>query len=351
MKKTIFLIFALILAALLAFAQSRPLRKIGQAKQQGQPARGAQANVAGLKTFNLQLEGVNREFVIYRPTNVPADKKIPVVFAFHGTGGNGPKFMRESGWKEKADGEGLTIVCGSALRYHIYNDEIVQQGEVKQDVAQYTTKWNFFRLPKLLDPNYPNQKLYDDVEFVLAMVDTVKKNYAVDVDRFYATGFSNGAQFTSRLAVQLSNIFAAFAPCAIGNPLTPEEGVRTSEYTSEPFKPRPVMHVLGAIDPKITHAAGVSSFPVDESAVASGSYLKDRVVYPWITLLKLNDQYEYKRTQRAATFRYNKPQTAGSTQEFDFLVVQGMGHVYPNGGRHGFRVVDWFWPFMSKYKR
>lgn len=345
------LLFATFITAL-TFQHAVQAQRKGKIARQIREARGTQANAAGAKTFRLQLEGVNREFVVYRPTNVPAEQKTPVVFAFHGTGGNGPNFLRDSGWKEKADEEGITIVCGSAWRYHIFNDEIVQHGEVNQNVAQYTTKWNFFRLPSLLDPNYPNQKLYDDVEFVLAMVDTVKKNYAVDADRFYATGFSNGAQFTSRLAVQLSNIFAAFAPCAIGNPLSPEEGARTSEYTSEPFKPRPVMHVLGAVDPKITHAAGVSSFPVDESAaVASGSFLKTRVVAAWVTLLKLQDLYEYKRPPRAATFRYNKLQTTGGTQEFDFAVVQGMGHVYPNGGRNGFRVVDWFWPFMSKYKR
>lgn len=348
MKKIALLTIALSLLAALVFAQQRPLRRIAKTRQE---ARNAQSGTAGIKTFHLQLEGVNREFVIYRPTNIPDEQKTPVVFAFHGTGGNGPQFLRDSGWKEKADEEGITIVCGSSWRYHIFNDEIVQHGEVNQNVAQFTTKWNFFRLQNLLDPNYPNQKLYDDVEFVLAMVDTVKKNYAVDADRFYATGFSNGAQFTSRLAVQLSNIFAAFAPCAIGNPLSPEEGVRTSEYTSEPFKPRPVMHVLGAVDPKITHSAGVSSFPTDESAVASGSFLKTRVVNAWMTLLKLQDLYEYKRTQRAATFRYNKLQTAGGTQEFDFAVVQGVGHVYPNGGRNGFRVVDWFWPFMNRYKR
>lgn len=347
MKKIALLSFLLILIVTVAFAQQRPLRKIQEARQN---RANAQTTVAGAKNFTLQLEGVNREFVVYRSSKVSSDQKTPVVFAFHGTGGNGPAFLRDSGWKEKADEEGLTIVSGSALRYHIFSDEIYQKGEVKENLAQFTTKWNIFRLPDMLDPNFPNQKLYDDVEFVLAMIETVKKNYTVDADRFYATGFSNGAQFTSRLAIQLTNIFAAYGICAVGNPMKQDEINRTSEYTSEPFKPRPVMHIVGEVDGKVTHSAGVTSFLVDESAVAENSFLKTRVVYPWGTLLKLEDKYDYKRTQKAATFRYHTP-ASGGPQEFDFAVVKGMGHVYPNGGKLGFRAVDWFWSFMSKYQK
>ena len=347
MKNLTLITIVTVFAVSLVFAQSRPLRKIQQVRQNRQETKAA---AAGTKTFNLQLEGVNREFVVYRPTSVPANQKTPVVFAFHGTGGNGPKFLQESGWKEKADEVGLTVVCGSALRYHVFSEEIYQHGEVKENVSQFTTKWNFFRLSSLLDPKYPNQQLYDDVKFVLAMIDTVKQTYTVDTDRFYATGFSNGAQFTARLAVQLSNVFAAYGICAIGNPLNQEEIQRTSEYTSEQFKPRPVMHVLGEVDGKVTHGAGVTAFPLDESAVAPNSYLKTKTVGPWGLLLKLEDKYDYKRTQKAATFRYHTP-TSGGTQELDLAVVQGMGHVYPNGGKLGFRIADWFWPFMSKYKK
>lgn len=347
MKKTILLTILTVFAASFAFAQQRPLRKIQQVRQNRHEAK---ANTAGTKTFHLQLEGVNREFVVYRPTNVPTDQKTPVVFAFHGTGHNGPKFLEESGWKEKADEVGLTVVCGSALRYHVFKDEMYSHGEVKENVSQFTTKWNFFRLSAALDPKYPNQRLYDDVKFVLAMIDTVKQNYAVDVDRFYATGFSNGAQFTTRLAVQLTNVFAAYGVCAIGNPLTQEDLKHTNEYTSEPFKPRPVMHVLGEVDGKVALGAGVASFPLDESAVAPNSFLRTKVISIWGLLLKLEDKYDYKRTQKAATFRYHTP-TSGGQQELDLAIVQGMGHVYPNGGKLGFRIADWYWQFMSKYKR
>ncbi|HEX4947126.1 MAG TPA: hypothetical protein VFZ34_10695 [Blastocatellia bacterium] len=348
MKKPILFLFTLTLFSALAFAQPRPLRKIQQARQNRQEA---QANAAGTKSFTLQLEGVNREFVIYRPAKVPANQKTPVVFAFHGTGGNGPQFMRDSGWMDVADREGLTIVSGSSMRYHIYQDELYSRGEVIENSQQYAWKWNFFRLSDLLDPKYPNQKLYDDVKFTLAMIDTVKKDYAVDETRFYATGFSNGAQMASRLAVQLSHIFAAYGICAIGNPFNAEEMARTNEYTNKPFTPRPVMHVLGELDGKVNHAAGTTSFPLDESAVADGTYIKGRIITPWGMLLKLEDKYEYKRTNKGAWFRYSQSQAAGAKHEFVFTVAQGMGHTYQNGGKPGFKVADWFWSFMSKFKR
>ena len=342
-------LLALILALLTTFVFAQERRPLGKIRQQRQENRG-HGNQDGMKTYELSLDGVTRTYVIYRSAKVPVTQKTPVVFAFHGTGGNGPQFMQDSGWMEVADREGLTIVSGSSLRYHIYQDELYSKGEVIENSHQFAWKWNIFRLPTMLDPKYPNQTLYDDVKFVLAMTDKVKSNYAVDETRFYATGFSNGAQMTARLAVQLTNVFAAYGLCAIGNPVIPEDMVRTGEYTNEPFKPRPVMHILGEVDGKVNHAAGTSSFPVDESAVASGSFIKNRIIAAWGRLLNLNDQYEYKRTNKAATFRYRKPINGGS-QELNFAIVQGMGHVYPNGGKFGFKVADWFWAFMKDYQR
>jgi poly(3-hydroxybutyrate) depolymerase len=60
------------------------------------------------------------------------------------------------------------------------------------------------------------------------MIDVLKRNYAVDEDRFYATGFSNGAQFTGRLAAQMSDVFAAFALCGIGRTFNQEQAASTS---------------------------------------------------------------------------------------------------------------------------
>jgi polyhydroxybutyrate depolymerase len=52
------------------------------------------------------------------------------------------------------------------------------------------------------------------VDFVSALLDQVEKDYSIDSRRIYATGISNGGFFTQRLACELSNRIAAFAPVA-----------------------------------------------------------------------------------------------------------------------------------------
>lgn len=56
----------------------------------------------------------------------------------------------------------------------------------------------------------------DDVGFIRAVIEDVGKSHAVDADRIYATGISNGGDLTYRLAAELPGVFAAIAPVSGG---------------------------------------------------------------------------------------------------------------------------------------
>lgn len=301
---------------------------------------------SGKRTVRLRVEGIAREVIIYRPANLPTNKLVPVVFAFHGTGGSGEVAYDNFGWEEKADEEGFMVVFPSALRYHIFDETLVKNGQVLHDVQRNTTKFNFFGLEAKLDPAYPNQHLYDDVKFVQAIIELLHKHYAVDADRFYVTGFSNGGQFAQRLLVQMSDVFAAFALCSIGRGFNAEDFTHANDYTSAPFQPRAVMHMVGELDPKLNYAAQVEGFPLDESAATSGTWT-GFVMQSFVQLLGLSAEYEYKRTARASVFHYG----GTSATTYDFVIVEGMGHVYPNGENVRFQAVDVFWPFMKQHHR
>ncbi|HEX4951620.1 MAG TPA: hypothetical protein VFZ34_33490 [Blastocatellia bacterium] len=339
MKKALFVLIAVALVTSLTLAQRR--------NRPNAPF--ATGDALGKKTYHVSADGADREFIVYRPIRLAANAKVPVVFVFHPTAANGAWAYQHMGWKEKADSEGFMVVFPTALKYHLFQDELVQKGEVVQNVTQYVTKWYHFRLPNLLDPKFPNQKLYDDVKFVQAIVASVKQNYQVDTSRFYATGFSNGAQFTVRLVVQMSDVFAAFAPCGAGA-IEAENMARTNEYTTAPFTPRPVSHLVGELDAKLTHPLDIPAFPMDESLAAPDSATKIYVITGFLTLLKLKDQYVYHRTPRISHFRYNQPLDAGAPRVYDITIAKGMGHTYPNGKNYPLKAVDLFWPFMQKYK-
>jgi polyhydroxybutyrate depolymerase len=83
----------------------------------------------------------------------------------------------------------------------------------------------------------------DDVAFTSAVIDDIAGQYCVDQKRVFATGMSNGAFLTHRLACELSNRIAAAAPVAgvIGIP------------TCDPPRPVPNMHFHGKLDPLVPY--------------------------------------------------------------------------------------------------
>ena len=344
MKSLLLLSVVWLNLSLSSWAQTKPATTAPN-----QPAATEEQAVPGLRSFAITLAGVQREFVIYRPAELDTATKTPVVFAFHGTAGNGEDFLFDSGWQTIADREGLTLVCGSALRYHIFEKSKEHQGEVLEEVRSFTAKWNDFSLPTLLDPQFAQQKLSDDVKFVQLMVAFVKKNYAVDEARFYATGFASGGEFTTRLSLQLADTFAAFATTGSINAVSAEHISSANQYA--PFKPRPFAQIIGEMDSKLLHRAALESFPLDESAIAPDSWLHSATIKSTLAYLRLKDEFKFQRLPGAASYRYHTPTETGATHEFDLLIVEGMNHVHPNGGKQGFQMAEVFWNFMKRYRR
>ncbi len=306
------------------------------------------ADISGKQTYHLTVDGVEREFIVYRPEDLSADVETPVVFMFHGTSGTGEKFYNISGWKEKADDEGITVIFPTALQYHLIDDKVLSSGKIIYDSQVYPTKWTHYKIEDMLDPAYPNQVLHDDVDFTQAMVDFTKENYPVDEARFYATGFSNGAQFTSRLAVEMSDTFAAFAVGGSGN-VSYEDISHVNDHTDAPFVARPMMTGIGSVDDRVVHALGVSEIPTDESLMAEDSGIKKAVVNPFLELAELEDAYTYEVNETVSSYTFSEPVSGEGDAEYILLILDGMGHMYANGKNYPVAYVNIFWPFFEQY--
>ena len=301
---------------------------------------------SGKQTYSLAVDGSNRQFIVYRPETLEAEAEVPVVFMFHGSGQSGEQFYKDSGWVDKADEEGFMVVFPTALKYHVFSDEKIVNGKLKTDVATYQTKWNSYELPGLFDPAFPPQTAADDLAFTDAMLTFLDENYAVDNERIYATGFSNGAQFTMRLAVERSDVFAAFAPTSGGR--IPDEVIAKIEAASQKPSPRPVVQVVGANDAKANYASGVDVFTTDESAANDGDPIKDNYITNYLVLEQLEDEYVYEELMNSAHFTYAES-TAGADNEYQLYVVGNMGHIYPNENNFRVDITDIFWPFFEQY--
>jgi polyhydroxybutyrate depolymerase len=282
---------------------------------------------------------------VYRPASLPTDKVVPVVFMFHGGGGTGEQFYKMSGWKEKADQEGFIAVFPTALKYHLFADEKVDNGRIQENVTEFDTRWNAYQLPQTFDPQYTDQQPADDIAFTREVASFLQANYTVDTDRFYACGFSNGGNFVNRLLLEASDIFAAYCVSSAGSLGDLIESAPDAGYVA-----RPVISFLGSDDPKFRYSSQVDTFPVDESAMIVGSPTRTRFIDGYLSVLGLTDTYTYENTGKAGHFTFNDLATSSSSGlEYQFYVVKNMEHVFPNGKNFPIVAADVYWEFFEEY--
>lgn len=185
-----------------------------------------------------------------------------------------------------------------------------------------------------------NHPLLDDIRFMRAILDFLDAQYSVDDDRLYATGFSSGGQMTSRMAVEMSDRFAAIAAAA--GPLTVPP-VASS-------RPMPIIFSVGAIDDRFVAVLRVPSVPLD--APVFDLQKVETLVEEYLTVTQLRnervDESGMVDGVKVSRFVY-RASNAGASNEFDFMVMDGLGHNYPNGQRSPIVMVDLLWDFFSRY--
>jgi polyhydroxybutyrate depolymerase len=269
----------------------------------------------GANCRTVEVDGRQREYVVYvprRPAVTGAER--PVVFMFHGSSGNGERFLKISGWREQADATGLVAVFPTGLRYRVL------------DSGRRVTKWNSFDLAAQLAPG---ETPADDVGFTDAMLADLEAQLPVDTRRVYASGFSNGAEFAARLAVERSTVFAAAAYSA-GALYTP---------AAPPARAIPMYLTVGSRDDRVLAQTGRAELPL--------APLRLLRVRPIATIVDA-----HLATLGLARRPFGALSRRGSTtlswRTFRFSVLEGLGHHYPNGNRRsaGFRAAPVFWRFF-----
>jgi polyhydroxybutyrate depolymerase len=289
----------------------------------------------GRNDYILIVDNTPREFLVYVPASYDASQPTPVVFMFHGSNQGGPLMYENTRWKEKADEVNAIVVFPTAWKYPLVGESGRHE------------KWNDFTLYLLVEPG---TELKDDVKFVREMLARLKVTFNVDEGRIFATGFSNGGSFvSSRLIFEMKDVFAAFAICGSGIKLGNEavtENMPDSVVTS-------MYSIIGTNDEKIAEGTGhPRPFPLESDAI-----LNDELFGPMLTntaaLLSLDPaQYESTSEPAYTSFLYNHS-TAASDNEYLFVMVKDMGHVYPSvdNNRYELNAADLFWEFFMRHPR
>lgn len=167
-----------------------------------------------LVRMEWKVDEVSREGLV----SIPADAKLkltPVVFAFHGHGGNMRHAARTFGYHTLWPEAIVVYLQGLNTPGRLTDPEGKKPG------------WQ---------PSLGEQK-DRDLKFFDAVLAKLKTEYHVDQKRIYSTGHSNGGGFTYLLGQARGDVFAALAPSAA----TPGRGWRD-------LKPVPILHVAGEND-------------------------------------------------------------------------------------------------------
>lgn len=167
-----------------------------------------------------KVDGVERLAMVYVPTAAKTEKS-PLIFAFHGHGGNMRysvrKFSYHTIWPE-------AIV--------VYMQGLPTPGALT-DPQGLRNGWQ----------SSAGTQGDRDLKFFDAVLTSLKQEVKVDEKRIFATGHSNGGSFTYLLWEERGDTFAAVAPCAA-----------IAARSQAKLKPKPVLHFAGEKDPLVRYA-------------------------------------------------------------------------------------------------
>lgn len=156
----------------------------------------------GMEYHYEEIGGWMREWYVYIPESVKAEpeKPVPLVFAMHGYTCTAEIYAGNSGWHRVADKYGFLVVYPTGTP----GPAVAETRASKSDYVLLPT-WNFMH-------NAPNGP--DEVEFSRTIFEKICAEHAVDRSRVFVTGHSNGSVITHTLALAMSDVFAAAAPCS-----------------------------------------------------------------------------------------------------------------------------------------
>jgi len=249
----------------------------------------------------LQFDRHKRFYEMHIPPSYNKAKPVPVVLVFHGGGGDPGTIRYESDMDRTADREGFIVVYPAGTNKRLF-------------LKDRLLLWNDGRPFK--DGSYSK---IDDVGFIVALLDDLAALFNVDKKRIYACGYSNGAQFTYRLAKRMNGRIAAIATVAGHRPVK-------DEFDPTPSRPIAIMQFSGKED-KLGPYYGGS--PPSEAELKTTLKPVEETIKSWADFNNCPSKpTEKKRIGKAGLMRYGP---CKDDTEVILWTLEDGGHTWPGG--------------------
>ena len=285
-----------------------------------------------------------RRFIVYVPSSYQASGgPYPVVYMFHGTGQTAASPINNLTWDEAAEALDFIAVFPEALPYLLLDTTV-------------RTKWATNAvINHAVDP--VELPLADDGTFIRELHNTIGAHLAIDCDRVYASGFSNGGGFVkTNVRVELSDIFAATSSAG---GLGVQVNFPGEFWPANGMDFRPHFEIVGNKDGKKV------DFCINAGNLAPGDLLPmaiaDIVTTPcmWTGLTSMATEVGMDSTLFTGTEAMNATEILWQTdafpasvpREYRFRILRDMIHEYPSGTNHPVDYVPIIYAWMSRYTR
>ncbi|MGH7439987.1 MAG: alpha/beta hydrolase family esterase, partial [Polyangiaceae bacterium] len=257
-----------------------------------------------------------RTYYVHVPLGAVGPGPAPLVLAFHGGGmtvygDGGLGFELFAHVRAKSDASGFVLV--------------EPEGTPALPLTQPGTL-DVFNAGNCCEQAEQKNSNIDDVGFASAIIDAMGRETCIDTKRVFATGLSNGAMLSHRLACQLSDKIAAIAAVSggLGNTDYDTLPSPTALFPCTPTRPVPILHIHGTQDACYPFDGGwgpLSLLTFESVPVTIAS---------WVTRNGCDAAAPPTRVfdnGAASCFLYGCPKNA----EVELCTIDGGGHYWPGG--------------------
>ena len=263
---------------------------------------------------SLTHKGLDRYYLIYTPTTITDNDEAPVLFALHGYGSSAETHKAYTMHEPFANTNKAIVVYAQGYK-------------LETALTSSSSHWNVGA--------WTIGSTVDDIDFINMIIDLIDDKAAINKNRIYSSGMSNGGFMSYNLACNLSSRIAAIVSVT---------GSFSAEMLADcnPEHPTPVMQIHGTLDPTVPFNgnSALGMVPIETTLEFWADYnlcnpVPEISVIDFFDLGMSVDHKVYKECQ--------------NNVQVELFKSSGMDHTWPIESIYGIGATKEIWSFINQY--